>query len=475
MAESTVPSMFKQAIVRPLLKKTGLDNNIFKNYRPVSNLPFLSKVLEKVVAMRLEEHLIKNQLHDPLQSAYRAFHSTETALLKVHHDIATALDRNQPVALIMLDLSAAFDVIDHEILSKRLEFAYGISGLALKWFHSYLTDRSQRVAIRSSQSNQQFLRFGVPQGSVLGPKKYCMFAKPIGRICSEHNLLYHCYADDTQAYLVIKPEEVWSDIASRLESCLSDISAWMCSNMLKLNQEKTEFIIFASKQHKKQFDQCSLKFDDKIVSISGCVKNLGIFLDSALNMEKQVSAVSKTCFFHLRNIGRIRPFITEDACKTLVCALVTSRMDYGNAILYGVNKSAIEKLQRLQNTAARIITKTKKLDHITPSLISLHWLPVEYRINYKILLYTFKILHGLAPQYLSDITTVYQPARSLRSQSTMLLNVPRVRTKRYGEKRFDKATADLWNSLPLNIRNIDSLNTFKKHLKTNLFRTAYIW
>lgn len=183
LTESTVPQSFKQAIVRPLLKKLGLDKEVFKNYRPVSNLPFVSKVFEKIVAARLEAHLHSNSLYDEVQSAYQTSHSTETALLRVHHDLTLALDRNCCAVLLMLDLSAVFDTIDHSILLRRLEHSYGVSDSALLWFRSYLEGRTQRVAVGSVHSNSIQLNFGIPQGSVLGPRLYCMFSKPIGKIC----------------------------------------------------------------------------------------------------------------------------------------------------------------------------------------------------------------------------------------------------------------------------------------------------
>ena len=189
----------------------------------MSNLPFVSKILEKVVAIRLEEQLEFNSLHDNLQSAYRACHSTETALFHVHHDILMALANNSCAVVVMLDLSAAFDVIDHPILMAR--HSYGITGQALQWFQSYLHNRSQSVNIGNVQSVDKFLSFGVQQGSVFGPQKYCMFSKPIGQICKRHIMNYHCYADDTQAYLVIKPSDNWTNIATRKEACISDISA----------------------------------------------------------------------------------------------------------------------------------------------------------------------------------------------------------------------------------------------------------
>ena len=188
-----------------------------------------------------------HRLHDNLQSAYRTGHSTETALLKVHHDIAEALDRKCMAALVLLDLSAAFDVIDHKILQTRLEHSFGVTGSALSWIKSYLSDISQCVAKGMTTSEGKCLNVGVPQGSVLGPRKYCLYSKPIGAICSRHNLLYHCYADDTQVYMAIMPKTTWSDVAKKLEACLADISTWMSANMLKLNEEKTEIIIFNPK------------------------------------------------------------------------------------------------------------------------------------------------------------------------------------------------------------------------------------
>ena len=148
---------------------------------------------------RLEIHLRDHMLHDVFQSAYRTGHSTETALLRVFNDITEALDQKCMVILVMLDLSAAFDVIDHEILLKRLEYSYGITADALSWIQSYLKDRIQCVSIGNETSSDKVLNFSVPQGSVLGPRKYCMFSKPIGEIVRRHNLQYHCYADDLQA------------------------------------------------------------------------------------------------------------------------------------------------------------------------------------------------------------------------------------------------------------------------------------
>ena len=283
------------------------------------------------------------------------------------------------------------------------------------------------------QSDDVKLCFGVPQGSVLGPKLFCLFSKPVGEICRRHGMSYHSYADDTQVYHIIKPLGDWSDLARRLEKCLSDISVWMSTNMLKLNQYKTELIVFTPKQHAQKFNEFKLSFDGTVITDAACVKNLGVYFDKTLSMEQQASAVTKSCFYHIRNIGRIRSLISDDACKTLVCSLITSRIDYGNALLYGTTQSVTSKLQRVQNTAARIISRTRKYDSITPVLISLHWLPIEYRCQYKLLLYTFKAIHDKAPKYLQDLVELYSPVRTLRSGNETLLNIPKnIHTKRYG-------------------------------------------
>ena len=202
LLHGVVPDDMKVAQIRPLLKKPNLNKEEMKNYRPVSNLSLLSKTLERVVLMQLSSFLIENNLHDQYQSAFRANHSVESATLKIQNDLLQAMDKGKVSLLVLLDLSAAFDTVDHATLFNRLNTRIGIDGVALDWFKSYLNDRSQFVRINDSISPNVSLDYGLPQGPVL----FSLYTTPLGEIIRHHGLSYHCYADDTQIYLYVDPQ-----------------------------------------------------------------------------------------------------------------------------------------------------------------------------------------------------------------------------------------------------------------------------
>ena len=179
LSSGTFPTSLKHARIIPLLKKPKLDVNNLSNYRPISNLPYLGKVIERIAVQQLQTHLSDNHLHSSMQSAYRPFHSVETALLKVHNDIITSLDEHNEVLLVLLDFSAAFDLIDHRQLLDRLSTRYGVHGRVLQWFSSYLSDRFQSVSVGDVLSDPVHLRCGVPQGSVAGPLAFTLFSAPL--------------------------------------------------------------------------------------------------------------------------------------------------------------------------------------------------------------------------------------------------------------------------------------------------------
>jgi len=216
------PTTLKHAIVKAILKKMNMECNELINYRPVSNLSFLSKVIEKCVSLQLTNHLRENGLQELYQSAYRSAHSVETALLCVTNDILTALDRKQSVVLLLLDLSAAFDTLDHNIMLRILENRLGITGVALKWLKSYLTDRTQHVSLNGHNSAPARLICGVPQGSVLGPLLFTAYMIPLGDIIRRYNIQHHFYADDTQLYFSLNNPDPIQSVTS-LDECVCSV------------------------------------------------------------------------------------------------------------------------------------------------------------------------------------------------------------------------------------------------------------
>ena len=462
----------KKAVVRPLLKKASLDPNILKNYRPVSNLPYISKLLERVVAARLNALMIQHHLHEPLQSAYKSYHSTETALIRVHNDVLSAMDKQQVTILVLLDLSSAFDTIDHTVLLDRMQQRIGVSGVIHDWFASYLTDRSQSVCIEQIFSLALLLLFGVPQGSVLGPLLFLIYMLPLGDVIRRHGFLLHIFADDTQIYISISPDNIVSSVLN-IEACVADIHSWMSANFLKLNSDKTEILILGTWQQlaKCTVDSISVAGTDVILQ-NKPVRNLGVMFDKNMTMSSHVSSVVKSVSFQIRNVAKIRRYLPVDAAKKLVNAVVTSRLDYCNALLSGVSGYLVKRLQKVQHSAARLISGLKRHDHITDTLIDLHWLPIKYRIDFKIALIAFKALHGQAPEYISDLLVEQSAARSPRSAHQHRLYVPKTRLPTAGDRTFRARAPTLWNSLPLHVRACDDVQTFKKKLKTHYFNHA---
>ena len=224
---------------------------------------------------------------------------------------------------------------------------------------------------------------------------------------------------------------------------------------------------------KNDREKLSLHLKSLKLNTSDQARNLGVILDSDLNFETHIRNITKTSFYHLRNIAKVQPFLSQADTERLMHAFITSRLDYCNALLSGLPKKTISTLQTVQNAAARVLTKTRRRAHISPVLKSLHWLPVSSRIDFKILLLVYKSLHSNAPIYISDMLVRYVPNRPLRSSGTELLTVPKVRTKRHGEAAFSFYAPNIWNALPEYLRKAETVETFKRKLKTHLFSLAY--
>jgi hypothetical protein len=375
----------------------------------------------------------------------------------------------------LLDLSAAFDTCDHNILMSRLHSNMGLSGSVLNWFHSYLENRFQSVHVNGAISSPRLLTFGFPQGSVSGPQDYSYYSAEVPEVALQHGVSVHVYADDTQLYLQFElssPEGAETAVV-KMEDCVEDIRKWMAMNKLKLNDDKSELLVITPSRQTHKCNISQIKMGDNNVTASESVRNLGIMFDNIMSMKPQVDTVVKQSNYQLRSIGKIRQYLSFDACSSLIHASISSKLDYGNSLLFGLPDTQIKRLQKVQNTAARILTRTRKYDHITHVLKSLHWLPVAKRIEFKINFITYKCLNDQAPEYLSELISVYNPPRSLRSTDQNLLSVPPTRLKTYGDRAFSKAAPTLWNNLPEDIRRATSLDSFKNNLKSHLFKLSY--
>ena len=420
LEQGKCPNFFKQAHVTPILKKPSLDKEVFKNYRPVSNLNFISKILERVVAIQLQTHLDEAGLMTAFQSAYRKHHYTESALLNIQNDILLNMAKGSVTALTLLDLSAAFDTIDHTILLDRLNVYYGLSELALGWFKSYLSGRTHSVKVGSTLSHPAALHYGVPQGSVLGPILFSLYTNPIGSIIHSHSSInYHFYADDTQLYITLSPEN-FSHSIQKLKNCLNDIQNFMFANKLKLNPDKTEFILIGSPKNCNQLlPHFPINILGNQVSPAQSVRNLGVVFDSNFTFSNHVSQVIKSTRVQARDLYKICPLLDLNTSVLLANALVSSRLDYCNSLL-SLTDYELRRLQLVQNSLCRVVTRSSKSSHITPQLKKLHWLPVRYRVQFKIGLITYKILTQGQPVYLRGLIHPYTSFRNTRRSTPKL-------------------------------------------------------
>ena len=476
-AECHIPLCLKLALIIPLLKKVGLDPEVLKNFRPVSNLAFISKLFEKTMIFQLMPYLKSSDLLELLQSAYKVGHSTETVLLKLHNDILMNVDSGHPVLLVLLDLSSAFDTIDHTILLDRLKDYYGINGDALKLFKSYLDDRWQSVYIDDHQSQPRRLSCGVPQGSGLGPLLFTLYVQPVCDLLRSKGINFHLYADDVQLYIncsSYKHEDILQAVLE-LEEAIELIGKWMRQNKLRLNDEKTEVMLFGDK---RCIDPLSLNILVRVgyqsIPLKDVVKYLGVYIDSSLRLEKHFNGLIQQSFSCLTNLFKIRSYLDINGAKTLVQSLIMSRLDYCNSIFTSLPEKNLDRLERVLNASARFIFKLEKGTPTTTYKIQLHWLPVKKRCEFKLLTFVHKCIYDTnSPKYLKDLLGQVYHQTDLRSNHNRSLIQPKTSLVSIGNRSFYASGPCHWNRLPPRIRQTETLKSFKKYVKTSLFAKCY--
>ncbi|KAF7252606.1 putative RNA-directed DNA polymerase from transposon BS [Varanus komodoensis] len=403
-----------------------------------------------MVAGQLQALLDETDYLDPFQSGFRPKYGTESALVALYDDLCRERDRGSVSLLVLLDLSAAFDTINHGILLNRLA-GLGVGGITWRWFRSYLNGRFQKVVLGDYGSAPWQLCHGVPQGSILSPLLFNIYMKRLGEVIRRCGLRNHQYADDTQLYLSFSTNP--GEAVAVLNRCLAKVMGWMRANKLKLNPDKMDVLLVGGSG--LGMGDLGLVLNGVALPLRDRVCSLGVLLDPELSLEAQVTAVARSTFLQLRLIHQLRPFL-ENGCLATVTAvarstflqlrlihqlrpflendclatvthtLVTSRLDFCNVLYMGLPLKMLQILQLVQNRAARLLTGTGRCSHITPVLHQLHWLPIEVRAQFKVLVMTYKALNGLGPGYLKECLRPYMPSCPLRSATDALLQEPSV-------------------------------------------------
>lgn len=426
------PETWKKVIIRPLLKKTNLDPTETKNYRPIAALPIASKILEKHLNRTLTKYLATNNLLDSSQHGFRSGHSTESALVIATEEIRRVVDGGGRAVLVLLDLSAAFDTVNHGVLVQRLR-QMGLDDTALALLSFFLQCREQQLSWEGLESASFQLPCGVPQGSALSPTLFNIYVSPLAKLVQGCGFSLISYADDSQLSISIgdRPETT----ALEFHACLTQIMTWMDCNFLKINTEKTEVMQFGPGKSvwdktwwPVQAGECptpSVKF-----------RNLGVVFDDKLTLAAQVNNIMSSCFFLLKMLKKIFLYISHELQKTVMAALLLSKLDYCNALFLGADKGQMNKLQSIQNAAARLLLRIPKTESVSAVLTALHWLPVKKRVDFKALCLVYRAMHGEGAEGIQKLFSRYAPSRNLRSASQHLIELKRFKRARWGGRAF---------------------------------------
>ena len=449
------PLAWKHALVIPLFKNGDFDH--VNNYRPISLLPILSKILEKIVSKQLLNFLENNHCLSKCQHGFRPNLSTETALTVVTDAIYNNMDNKKISLLTLCDLSKAFDSVSHSILLKKC------SNLNIdpQWFRSYLTNRSQSVKLKTATSSKISVTYGVPQGSILGPILFNIYVNDMLQYITTCTLIQ--YADDTQ-FIHSGSLENLANIINDAEKTLADANEYFLKNGLMVNPNKTQCIFIGSRQLLSHIpEDAVIHLGDTSIRPSTSVKNLGLYMDRYMTFDTHINELSKKTIGMLIYISRVSINFDKVTRTIIVQSLVLSLINYCIRIWGTTNTTLIKKVQKLQNFAARVsIGGMKKYDHVSPALEELKWLKVKQKHVFDINIAMYKFVNGMYPDWLLPLPTV-QSITGGRTRQKYNIVVPRTKTDS-GAKAFSVNGPKTWNSLPSNVTKANTLSSFKRKL-----------
>ena len=468
ISTSEVPLSWKHSLVHPIFKSG--DSTSPSNYRPISIVPVIAKILERAVHQQLYSYLSGNHLLSPTQHGFRPRHSTETALLTISDHILSAHDRTEISILCLLDLSKCFDVIDHAKLLTKL----ALYGIDTSWFSAYLQDHTQSVSLTDSLGVTKTSKplpnsIGVFQGSALGPLLYCVFANDLS-LFAEGAVVVQ-YADDTQILVSGKKSKIQS-VVSQMEQVLASLDIWFRTNGLKVNAEKTQLMLLGSHQNLRNISDITVKFRDHGLQTVSETKNLGMIFDETLSWDSHVSAVTSRCFGTLSGLSHLKGHLPPTVISALINALVFPQIRYCISVYGNGTQKNFSRLQKIINYAAKVIFGRKKFDNVSDLLERLGWLSAENLASYHTLCLTHKVLRRNEPESLAGFTTVAvtrdrtTPGADRTTRQDHDIYVPKWNTN-MGRRRFRCRAADMYNDLPPEL-TAQPIPVFGRHLKRHL-------
>jgi hypothetical protein len=449
------PDSWKTAMVRPLPKVTS--PKVPSDYRPISILPALSKILERLVHKQVTEYISKHNLCDCFQSGFKKGHSTGTALLKVLDDTRLAMDTKKVTILTLLDFSKAFDSVNFEIVLKTLS-SLNFSDSSLSWFRSYLYERKQMVCFNNDNSSLLQLENGVPQGSVLGPLLFSLYINSLPKVLAFSK--YHLFADDFQIYSHSSVSDLPNTILN-MNKDLQSISYWTKQNHLRINSSKTQTIIIGYPRLLTQIhlsDLPKLSIDGSPISFVKKIKYLGVTLNERLTWTDQVITTCGRVFGALHSLKRLRVFLPTNIRKLLIHSLIFPYFDYCDTILTDITDEMALKLERALNACVRFIFDLRKDDHVSHHFEALSWLRAKDRRNFHLVRLVHRLIHEKNPPYLSD-KFIFMDNPNTRSE--LMLRIPVHRTSIFNNS-LTVAGCRAWNSLPIEVRRLTGAGAFRR-------------